>query len=232
MNTHRTHNPVLEQRLRNFIVRSDAEGLSGCLKELSNADFRTSGILLRECLLTELQGEDFWIFFLTIVPTNSRAYLGTFLKAAAVLYEYDSISLASPALDTFAAQASAVDRQKVMLAFLPHVRRVGDAERLFELFTDNTPRARISYLLPIATDVASYLLFQGMRHIDHQPETLRSVCISLMKRGDHRAFALASILKAYFGLSDLPGTFSLQLEPFQLSRLETSYESFCKILKN
>ena len=105
MNTHRTHNPVLEQRLRNFIVRRDAEGLSGCLKELSNADFRTSGILLRECLLTELQGEDFWKFFLTIVPTNSRAYLGTFLKAAAVLYEYDSISLASPALDTFAAQA-------------------------------------------------------------------------------------------------------------------------------
>ena len=230
MNMHHYHNPVLEQRLRTFIVRRDAKGMLECLRGLSNADFRTSGYLLREHLLTELKGEEFWDFFLTIVPADSRAYLGTFLKAAVILYEYDNITLDTSRLEDFAAKATEVDKRKFLQTFLPHIQRVGDAERILRLFTDGEPHSAIPYLVAVPTNVAGYLLFQTLRRIDHRPETLRNVCIALMKRGDTKAFALASILKAYFGLPELPGTFSLRLEPFQLSRLETSYDAFCKIL--
>ena len=46
----------------------------------------------------------------------------------------------------------------------------------------------------------------------------------------HLAFNMASILAAYFGLGQLPGTFSLTLSPYELSRLDASYEPFRKLL--
>ena len=46
----------------------------------------------------------------------------------------------------------------------------------------------------------------------------------------HRSFNLACIVHHYFGLNDLPGTFSLRLENYELSRLDGNYEQFCKIL--
>ena len=38
----------------------------------------------------------------------------------------------------------------------------------------------------------------------------------------------ASIVKVAFGLDELSGTFSLRLQPYQISRLEQSYEAFCQ----
>jgi hypothetical protein len=48
-----------------------------------------------------------------------------------------------------------------------------------------------------------------------------------MKRGDGLSFNLASLIKAYFGLDELKGTFSLRLKPYELARIESSYKAFC-----
>jgi hypothetical protein len=53
------------------------------------------------------------------------------------------------------------------------------------------------------------------------------VAYFLMKRGDALSFNLASLMKEYFGLEEMKGTFSLRLKPFELARLETSYRAFC-----
>lgn len=41
---------------------------------------------------------------------------------------------------------------------------------------------------------------------------------------------MASIMRHYFDLQDLPGQFSLKLQNYELSRLEISYKTFTKTL--
>lgn len=42
---------------------------------------------------------------------------------------------------------------------------------------------------------------------------------------------MASLIREYFGLDEVKGTFSLRLRPYQLSHIETSYESFLDIMR-
>ena len=81
----RRHHPVLLNRLKQLFEAGDADALNKTLNELSAADFRTAGFLLADNLLSTYP-EHFWDFFLTIVPSKPKAYLGTFLKAALQLY--------------------------------------------------------------------------------------------------------------------------------------------------
>ena len=52
----------------------------------------------------------------------------------------------------------------------------------------------------------------------------------LMRRGDALGFNLASLLKAYYGLDALKGTFSLNIQPYQLARLSADYRAFCQAM--
>jgi hypothetical protein len=51
-----------------------------------------------------------------------------------------------------------------------------------------------------------------------------------MKRGDSQSFNLASLLRLSFGLEEVRGTFSLSLEPYQLSRVEQNYDAFVQVM--
>ncbi|MBR1732553.1 MAG: hypothetical protein IJ729_02275 [Alloprevotella sp.] len=224
------HNPQLERRLQYFTAAGDAEGLLACLRSLSNTDFRTAGYLLAETLLPALAGADFWKFFLNLVPADPKAYLGTFLKAAVSLYRCGDLSLDAPQLETFAAKASTIDGRKILETLLPVVAAPHEVNRLLALYCEDRPQARIAFLLRTATAPCYYELFRNFRQLDHLPELLRRYCLQLMSRGDKLSFNLASITQAYFGLPGLPGTFSLRLEHYQLSRLDENFESFRKIL--
>ena len=68
--------------------------------------------------------------------------------------------------------------------------------------------------------------------MDFTPDVLRSYTISLMKLEKKIAFNMASILKQYYDLQNVPGHLSLHLEPYELSRLDQSYDSFVKIISS
>ena len=77
-----------------------------------------------------------------------------------------------------------------------------------------------------------YEMFQQFKKLEHDLMMLRHYCILLMQRGDNLSYNMASIMQSYFGLGELPGTFSLRLRTYELSRLDGSYELFKKeILK-
>jgi hypothetical protein len=42
---------------------------------------------------------------------------------------------------------------------------------------------------------------------------------------------MASLLRLSFGLEEVRGTFSLSLEPYQLARIEQSYDAFLQTMK-
>ena len=204
----------------------DVKGLQDILANLKSMDFKTAGFLLAEEVLPTLEEPLFWQCFISIVPTNAKAYLGTFLKAATALHKQEKLSLTSEALETYAQSSiTPIDCRKVLEALLPLARKHEEITFLLKHFTADVQQ-RIALLLRITTLPAAYTLFQEMKTMEEDASLLRSTCLALMKRGDAQAFRLASICTSYFGLEELPGTFSLTLQPYELSRLDQSYETF------
>ena len=107
---------------------------------------------------------------------------------------------------------------------------VAEAEYLFSSLHIEQPRERLDFLLRSEGMACYYLLFKVMRQLEHDKELLVRCCVYLMKKGDALSFNLASVCKIYFDLSQVKGTFSLQLNPYQLGLLELSYASFSKVM--
>ncbi len=229
MSSVRRHNPALQARLEAFLQAADYEGLYGMLNQLHATDFRTAGYLLGEVLLPVLTGDAYWEVFLAIVPRAPKAYLGTFLKAGRQLYEAGRLSVSGDVLRRFVeAGATDIDRKKTIDAFLPLLCTPGEAEGLLNAF-DVEPGQRISYLLSAGSRPCCFLLFRQLKVMDDL-SLIRRCCLALIRRGDRLSFNLASLLTHYFALEGIPGTFSLQLHPYEQGRLDASYEAFDKIL--
>ena len=73
-----------------------------------------------------------------------------------------------------------------------------------------------------------FLLFNSLHFIEHDTDRLIRIASYLIRLGDTLSFNLASLMKAYFGLVQVKGTFSLALEPYELSRIASSYGVFCQ----
>lgn len=226
----RRHHPVLLHRLQQHFEAEDAYALMETLSHLSAADFRTAGYLLSEKLLPQYP-QLFWDFFLQIVPSRPKAFLGTFLKAALELYETDENTLDFDSLQKFSQEfATPIDARKCLEYFLPEIHSTAHAQRLLNIFQQEEATALALILIKAGTPICYYLLFLTLQAADESEETLRHYCLLLMKKGDSLSFNMAVILRSYFGLSSLPGTFSMNLEPYQLGRLNDSYENFEQML--
>ena len=82
----------------------------------------------------------------------------------------------------------------------------------------------------VGTPACYFLLFRALKQMDADLSYLRRIAVELIRKGDKTSFNLAAILQRYFDLGTLPGTFSLQMPPYELSRLDQSYDNFLKIL--
>ncbi len=225
----RRHNPILLKRLETLAEQNDWSGMRDLLDRLSVAEFRTAGLLLAEDVLPRLTPENFWECFGEIATKNTKAHLMTFLKAAKSNGACESTR--HPALRAFLEnEATAIDKKKTLEALLPHLTRTTDAMELLSRCSASSPRERCEILLKSITPISFWLLFREAQHMEDDHASLRNICLQLMKRGDKLSFNLACIIQQYFGLSNLPGTFSLRLQAYELSRLNESFENFKSIL--
>lgn len=225
------HNPVLLNKLLIQARQETPQALLSLLQSLSVSESRTAGYLLAERVLPTFEADRYWAFFLAIVPTHSRAYLGTFLKAAVKLYKEDRLPLNDEVLTLFAAQASPIDVRKTLESLLGVSRTTAEVEMLIRIFCHSELESAAPHLLKTGTPQAYYVLFQLLKTVEAHPEILRHHAILLIRKGDTLSYNLASIIRQYFDLADLPGTFSLRMEPYELSRLEQGPEVFLKLLK-
>lgn len=215
---------VLRTQLAAYIKGGNAVSLRDYLLTLRNADFRLAGAVLADKTLWK--GADFWLFATELVSANNRAFLGTMLKAASAL------RLDKPTPDFAAACTTEIDRRKVLEALLPCCTAPGEVMYLMELFGVERSEytLRTGVLFRVGTAPCYYVLFNLLKLIEDNQQLLRRFGVELIRKGDKRSFNLACIIKEYFGLAELPGTFSLSLPPYELSRLDESYEAFLTIL--
>ncbi len=230
MSTDRHYSRTVEQNLLPFVEANDAAGLVRQLGAFSQSDRRTAGYILGERLLCDCPPNVFWEMTEALVEYDSRAFLITLMKTLLVRQEQGTASLSDAPFARLAASFNETERQKVTLLLLPSIEDPVLVERLFHVMGINKGHDQMVYLVRFDTLPCLFLLLRSLRYVEHDRGEVLGVARLLMKRGTGRSFSLASIVKAGFGLDELKGTFSLRLQPFEVARLEQSYDAFCKSL--
>jgi len=226
--TDRHYSKSLELHLLPVVQAGDAEGLVRLLDSFSRSEQRTAGYMLGERLLLDCPLDVYWKMTEALVRYDSRAYLITLMKTFLVRLKRGTSGLSDAAFKRLAASFNDVERQKVALLLLPALAHPEQAEQLFRLLNISKGREQMVYLVRIDTLPCLFLLLRSLRYIEHDREEVLKVARQLIKRGTGASFNLASIIKVAFGLDELSGTFSLRLQPYQIARLEQSYDAFCQ----
>lgn len=229
---HRVHNSFLRRRLLPFVETGDAAGLLALLNGLSRDSFRDAGALLGDDLLPSMNNTAaFRRLFLGLVPTNSKAYLGTFLKGYTSLIQKGVETLDADFLKAYLATSpSDIDCRKTLEALLPLATNPADGRLLLRLFGRGNAETQAAALLRLSTPLGCYLLFQTCKLMEADETFLRRVVQALLRKADRLSMNSASIITKYFDVKNIGFIFALRLEPWQHSRLDESYESFKKIL--
>lgn len=222
-------------RLSPFIEVRNAQGLCDYLQSLSNADFRAASVAMGKAeTWKELSQSEFWHFFATLATTNARAFLGTMLKAVTQRHRRQPLSWDDEALVGFLLHhATAIDKRKVVEALLPLMQQPEEAMPLLERtdWQTETLVGRAMLCFRIATPTTYYLLFHLLREVEDDRPLIRRFAVELIRKNEPMAYNLACMLRDYFALDELPGTFALNLPPYELSRLDQGFEAFAKILR-
>ena len=224
----RHYSRTLGEKMLPFVREDDAEGLVSLLSSFSRSEQRTAGYMLGERLLVDCPACTYWRMTEVLVRSESKAWLITLMKTFLVRLKNNSVSLSDAAFQRLAAGFNEVERQKVALLILPEMSEPKHVEKLFSVLGISKGREQMVYLVRVDTLPCLYLLLRSLRYIEHDRAEVLKVARQLMKRGTGPSFNLASIIKVAFGLDELRGTFSLRLQPYQIARLEQSYEAFCQ----
>ncbi len=232
--------PIVYSRLRQIFAAEDWQGLMTYLDSLSNSHFRTAGYLIGERLLAEVDAKTFWTVVIRLIMWNPKAFTVTMAKAATKRLKEGALTLQDEGFRelarTLQAPERVIDREKLLLQWLPVMTKPEAIEELFEALGVSEPRRRVEFLLRTDSLAAGFVLLRTLRFEEYDREYLTSVCRQLMRRAstlshttghaDGLSFNLASLLRAYFDLDELRGTFSLALQPYELSRLDTDFDVF------
>lgn len=217
----------LDRRMKPFVEAADFQGLLELMDSFSNSQFRTAVYMLGERYATGMPLEAFWQLFAMLLRKDAKAYLVVMLKALTERMEHGEGGIEDERFGELCQLMNEVDRQKTISFLLPYLKGDEQVRHLFGCFQMEA-HEWIPYLIKVNTLPCAFVLFSSLRYIEHERDYLVRIAYYLMKRGDGLSFNLASLMKAYFGLEELKGTFSLQLKPFELARLETSYKAFCE----
>lgn len=224
----RHYSKTIEQHLLQPLKEADSEGLVRLLSSFSRSEQRTAGYILGERLLLDCPAELYWQMTEALVCYDSKAYLITLMKTFLLRLSRGTASLSDVPFGRLAAGFNEVERQKVALLLLPELEQPKQVEQLFQLLGLAKGREQLVYLIRVDTLPCLFLLLRSLRYVEHDRAEVLKVARQLMKRGSGSSFNLASIVKVAFGLDELSGTFSLRLQPYQIARLEQSYEAFCQ----
>lgn len=224
----RHYSKTIEQHLLQPLKDADSEGLVRLLSSFSRSEQRTAGYMLGERLLLDCPAELYWQMTEALVCYDSKAYLITLMKTFLLRLRQGTASLSDVPFGRLAAGFNEVERQKVALLLLPELEQPKQVEYLFQLLGLAKGREQLVYLIRVDTLPCLFLLLRSLRYVEHDRAEVLKVARQLMKRGSGSSFNLASIVKVAFGLDELSGTFSLRLQPYQIARLEQSYEAFCQ----
>lgn len=229
------YHPVIFGRLTALFAAADWERLVAYLDSLSNAHFRTAGYIIGERLMCDVGRETFWTVMLRLTVWQSKAFLVTMAKAAVPRLKGGTLSLEDDGFARLAALLAQpgheIDREKLLRQWLPAMSDPNAIERLFDMLAIHDARRRLAALIRVDTLAANYVLLRTLRFEEHDHAFLVLTCRELMHRQSNSSYNLASLVRAFFGLDEVRGVFSLTLEPYEIARADSDFAVFARIVQ-
>ncbi len=159
----------------------------------------------------------------------------TFLKAALQKYHAQTLDFENCHFVDFARITAgdnvSLDRQKTLKAILPVLRTPGEVQGVLDVFCGTDYERKLNYLVFADESMACYYVtFCLLRQIDHTPDLQVKMLRQIIRRSTPLAYNFVSIMRAYFGLEEIKGNYSLSLQPYELSRIENGYDAFLQVM--
>jgi len=222
---------MLKERAYRLVKERKWDELAQLMESLSNMEFRRMERVMREEVLTELPNELFWETLLHIIIYKRAAFLSG-VTAVGHLAEGGTLDFGVEAVRRLYGHLKETHREslvKLCNMMMPLLRTEKQVTGMFEALHIEQEVTRLSVLLKDDTPLSYFLIFKTLKMADDKI-VARKCCMVLMRRRNDRAFNAACLIKAYFGLDDLPGQFSLTIEPYELSHIDRNYDTFLHAL--
>ena len=220
-----------KERLEQLIGTRDWEGLTQMLGNLSNMELRRMERVMREEVLTGLENDLFWETLLHLIIFKRAAFISG-VTALTHLAKDGTLDFEVKSVDRLCEHLKATNQEslvKMCNMMVPELRTEAQVMGMFEAFHVENEVTRLAMLLKAEHDLSYYLIFKTLKLIEDKL-VARKCCVALMKRQDDRAFNAVCLIKAYFGLDDLPARFSLTIEQYELSHIDRDYNTFIHVL--
>ena len=220
-----------KERLEQLIGTRDWEGLTQMLGNLSNMELRRMERVMREEVLTGLENDLFWETLLHLIIFKRAAFISG-VTALTHLAKDGTLDFEVKSVDRLCEHLKATNQEslvKMCNMMVPELRTEAQVMGMFEAFHVENEVTRLAVLLKAEHDLSYYLIFKTLKLIEDKL-VARKCCVALMKRQDDRAFNTVCLIKAYFGLDDLPARFSLTIEQYELSHIDRDYNTFIHVL--
>ncbi len=220
-----------KERLEQLIGTRDWEGLTQMLGNLSNMELRRMERVMREEVLTGLENDLFWETLLHLIIFKRAAFISG-VTALTHLAKDGTLDFEVKSVDRLCEHLKATNQEslvKMCNMMVPELRTEAQVMGMFEAFQVENEVTRLAVLLKAEHDLSYYLIFKTLKLIEDKL-VARKCCVALMKRQDDRAFNAVCLIKAYFGLDDLPARFSLTIEQYELSHIDRDYNTFIHVL--
>ena len=221
-----------KERVRQLIGIRDWESLTQMLESLSNMELRRMERVMREDVLGGLENDLFWETLLYLIIFKRAAFISgvtavTHLAKDETL-DFDLESVRR--LYEYLKETNEESLVKMCNMMMPELMTEAQVMGMFEALHVENEVTRLSVLLKAEHDLSYYLIFKTLKMIEDKV-IARKCCTALMKRQDDRAFNAVCLIKAYFGLDELPARFSLTIEQYELSHIDRDYNTFCHVLE-
>lgn len=201
------------------------------LKNLSNMELRRMERVMREEVLPTLENDLFWETLLCAIQFKRSAFIsgvtavGHLVKDGTLDFSTEGVAQLYEHLKATNAESVA----KMCNMMLPELQTEAQVKGMFEAFHVENEVTQLAILLKAEHDLSYYLIFKTLKLIEDKV-VARKCCMALVKRQDDRAFNAVCLIKAYFGLDDLPARFSLTIEQYELSHIDRDFDTFVHIL--
>lgn len=218
--------------IRSVVAERRWDALRSILEGMTNMEFKRTETLMRENVLPDLPNDLMWETLYNLILYRRQAFI-TCIMAAGKLAKEGALSFDSPsarALSDHLHQSAPDSVAKIVSIALPCLVTEAQVEQLFECFRIDEPRSRIAILLKSESPTSYYVLFNSLKRLPECQDLVRRCCVYIMKRNNDMAYNMVSILRSYFGITDLKSQLSLRVEPYELSLVDRSYQSFLVFL--
>ena len=214
-----------------FIRTHDWDGMNRMFRSLSNMEFRRMERVMREEVLTGLGNDTFWEALLHIIIYKRAAFLSGVVAIEHLAKDgtlrFDNADVVQ--LYTHLKETHPQSIVKICNMITPHLKTEPQIEEMFKAFHIDNEITRLSILLKVDAPLSYYLIFKTLKLIEDKV-VARKCCMVIIKRHNDMAFNMVSLIKAYFGLDDLPAHFSLNVEQYELSHIDRDFGTFMNIL--